>query len=190
MKQAPLFLIIMLTLLSITGCKSIFHVDLENHIDQNNNEETNNELNIENIPIEQLPIELDIVKGEYRAIWKENYKYNTPILIYDLKDFKRFLSDHPAQSANDDILQKTYNDEFFNQNVIYAFVKSEGSGSVGLTVNKAEIDEDTLKLFMDRIVPGDGTDDMASRICLFGINREDIKDIKEVEGIILDKSLK
>lgn len=56
-------------------------------------------------------------------------------------------------------------------------------------MKKAKIDGDILKLFMDRIVPDDGTTDMATRICLFGINREGIKDIKAVEGIILDKSL-
>lgn len=39
---------------------------------------------------------------------------------------------------------------------------------------------------MERIVPEVDTDDMTTRVCFFGINRNDIKSIKTVEGIILD----
>ncbi len=181
MKQATLILIMMLIIFSVSGCKSISHVELENNINPNDNEVTNNGLNIENISIE-----LDLVSGEYRAIWSEDYKYDTPILLNNLNDLEEFLSNYPAQSSNQDILQRTYDDEYFMKNVVYAYVKSEGSGSVKLTVKKAEIDRDKLKLFMDRIAPGVGTTDMATRICLFGINRDDIKNVSVIEGIILD----
>ncbi|MSU02163.1 hypothetical protein [Tissierella pigra] len=190
MKQATLILIIMLILFSISGCKSIFHVELEDHINPNDNEVTNNGLNIENVPTEQFPIELDLVSGEYRAIWKEGYKYDTPILLNNLNDLEEFLSNHPAQSADQDILQQNYDDDFFKESVVYGYVKSEGSGSVKLIVNRAELKEDILKLFMERTVPEEGTDDMATRICLFGINRGDIKNVNAVEGIILDVSSK
>lgn len=188
MKQATLILIIMLILFSILGCKSIFHVEFEDHIHSNDNEVTNNDngLNIENVPTEQFPIELDLVSGEYRATWKEGYKYDTPILLNNLNDLEELLSNHPAQSANQDILQQNYDDDFFKESVVYAYVKSEGSGSVRLIVNRAELNEDILKLFMERTVPEEGTDDMATRICLFGINRDDIKNVNAVEGIILD----
>lgn len=134
---------------------------------------------------EQSPTELDIISEEYRAVWKESYQYDSPILINDLKELEEFLNNHPAQSSNEDVLQHNYNDEFFNQNLIYAYVKSEGSGSVNLTVEKAELHGNILKLFMNRTVPDVGTTDMATRVCLFSINREDIKNVKEVEGIIL-----
>ncbi|MBU5428444.1 hypothetical protein KQI41_18805, partial [Tissierella pigra] len=173
-----------------SGCKSIFHVELEDHINPNDNEVTNNGLNIENVPTEQFPIELDLVSGEYRAIWKEGYKYDTPILLNNLNDLEEFLSNHPAQSADQDILQQNYDDDFFKESVVYGYVKSEGSGSVKLIVNRAELKEDILKLFMERTVPEEGTDDMATRICLFGINRGDIKNVNAVEGIILDVSSK
>lgn len=186
MKRIPLFLVVMLILFSVSGCKSISHDELGDNTNQNNNEATNNGPNIEHIPVEQFPIELDLVSGEYRAIWKESYKYDTPILINDLNALEEFLSNHPAQLSNKDILQQNYNDEFFKQRVIYAYVKSEGSGSIKLTVKKAEIDGDILKLFMERIVPKEGTTDMATRICLFGINRDDIKNVKIVEGVILE----
>jgi len=183
MKQATLILIMMLIIFSVSGCKSISHVELENNINPNDNEVTNNGLNIENISIE-----LDLVSGEYRAIWSEDYKYDTPILLNNLNDLEEFLSNHPAQSANQDILQHNYNDEFFKEGVVYAYVKSEGSGSIKLIVNRAELNENILKLFMERTVPEEGTDDMATRICLFGINRDDIKNVNAVEGIILDVS--
>ena len=134
---------------------------------------------------EQSPTELDIISEEYRAVWKESYQYDSPILINDLKELEEFLNNHPAQSSNEDVLQHNYNDEFFNQNLIYAYVKSEGSGSVNLTVEKAELHGNILKLFMNRTVLDVGTTDMATRVCLFSINREDIKNVKEVEGIIL-----
>ena len=53
-------------------------------------------------------------------------------------------------------------------------------------MKKAEIDGEILKLIMGRTVPEDGTTDMATRIYLFGINRDDIRNVNVVEGIILD----
>ncbi|NLL00625.1 MAG: hypothetical protein GX271_08195 [Clostridiales bacterium] len=188
MKRKILFLVFLLILFSISGCKSIFHVELGSRPNKDNRS-TNNRLNVENLSVEQSPIELDLVSGEYRAIWKENYKYETPTLINGLDDLEVFLSNHPAQSSSEDILLRNYNDEFFSQNVIYVYVKSEVSGSIELNVKRAELDEDILKLFMERTVPKNGmTDDMATRVCLFGINRNDIKNIKTVEGIILDRT--
>ena len=32
------------------------------------------------------------------------------------------------------MLQQTYDDEYFMKNIVYAYVKSEGNGSVKLTV--------------------------------------------------------
>lgn len=132
MKQASFFLVFMLTLFSISGYKSIFHVELENHINSNNNEVTNNGLNIENILIEQFPIELDLISGEYRAIWNEGYKYDIPILINNLNDLEEFLSNHPAQSANEDILQKNYNDEFFIKILYMLLLKVKGVARLNL----------------------------------------------------------
>jgi uncharacterized protein YcfL len=155
---------------------------LDHLVSESYNRVTNNRLDTEN-----TPVELDLVSGEYRAIWKESYNYNTPILINDSNNLKEFLNTHPAQSASEDILQQNYNDEFFKQSVIYAYVKSEGSGSVKLTVNRAELNGDILKLLMDRAVPKVGTTDMATRVCLFGVIRNDIKNVKTIEGIILDR---
>lgn len=187
MKRKILFLVFLLILLSISGCKSIFHIELGSHPDQDD-KPTNNGLNVKNLPVEQSPIELGLVSGEYRAIWKENYKYDTPILINDLDDLEEFLSNHPQQSASEDMLQQYYDDEFFSQNVIYVYVKSEISGSIKLNVKSAELNGDILKLFMEHKVPEGMDDDMATRVCLFGINRNDIKNVKTMEGIILNRT--
>ncbi len=135
---------------------------------------------------EQPSINLELVSGDYRAIWEEDYKYDTPILIDNLYDWKEFLNNHPAQSTNEDVLQQDYDDAFFEDSVIYAYLKSEGSGSNKLTVSGAKLNGDKLELFMERIVPEEGTDDMATRICLFGVKKDNLKNIKEVEGIILE----
>ena len=132
-------------------------------------------------------VKLDIVRGEYRAISRESYKYNTPILIDNITDWAKFLKNYPSQSINEEILQQNFNEEFFRQSVVYAYAKSEGSGSVRLTAKEAKLTGDKLKLFMERTVPEGGTGDMATRICLFGVKSDDVKNVKSVEGIILNK---
>jgi len=128
------------------------------------------------------------VKGEqYRAQYSDQYQYDTPILIDSLSAWEEFFSTHPEQSKNEDTLHKDYDKAFFNDSVIYAYIKSEGSGSIKLKVKGAELREDKLRLFIERINPGEGTDDMATRICLFGIEREKIKNLKTVEAIIEEK---
>ena len=136
--------------------------------------------------IEQSLIELDIISGEYRARWADSYKYDTPILIDNLTDWREFLKNHPEQSENVDSLQQNYNDEFFKKHIVYAYVKSETSGSIKLTGVSAELNGDKLNLFMKRISPEVGTSDMATRVCLFEIKRDDIKNVKTVKGIILE----
>ena len=133
-------------------------------------------------------IKLDDINSEYRAEWKESYKYNSPILIDSYIDLMEFLKKHPSQSTSEDIILEKYDKDFFKQGIIYAYVKSEGSGSVSLSAKKAELTRDKLRLYMERIDPGEGTTDMATRVCLFGIKRNDVKNIKSVEGIIMDKS--
>ena len=120
MKRKILFLVFLLILFSISGCKSIFHVELGSRPNKDNRS-TNNRLNVENLSVEQSPIELDLVSGEYRAIWKENYKYETPTLINGLDDLEVFLSNHPAQSSSEDILLRNYNDEFLVK-MLYTFM--------------------------------------------------------------------
>jgi hypothetical protein len=127
---------------------------------------------------------LEITGAEYRVQWEEEYKYNTPILIENISDWKKFLKDHPEQSANEDNLKQKFDEAFFKDSVVYAYVKSEGSGSNKLNVDRAELQGDKLKLFMKRTAPQIGTADMAARVCLFGIKRDKIKGVKTVEGIV------
>lgn len=61
----------------------------------------------------QAGVELDIMRLEYRALWKEDYKYNTPILIENASDWKKFLDKHPQQSITEDVLNASFDDEFF-----------------------------------------------------------------------------
>lgn len=183
MKNLIILFITILLLFALIGCNSIkepsiadFDVNNASHniLPDEDNKSTN-----------QTPKSLDLVSGEYGAPWKESYKYDIPILIDSLSDWIEFLKDHPIDRIKDNISLENYNDEFFKERLIYAYVKSEGSGSNNLRVNRAELNGDKLNLFMTRTVPVVGTCDMATLVCLFGINRDDIKDVKAVEGIIL-----
>ncbi|HHV09107.1 MAG TPA: hypothetical protein GXX75_02360 [Clostridiales bacterium] len=137
-----------------------------------------------NISVESPSVKLDLVSAEYRAMWKERYNYDTPMLIDNLADLTDFLKNHPVQLSSVDALQQNYNDEFFTHSVVYAYVESEGSGSIKLMAKSAELNRDKLKLYMERIVPQAGTADMAALVCLFGISRDDNKSAKSVEGIV------
>lgn len=131
--------------------------------------------------------ELEVKGVEYRAQWNEQYKYDTPILIDSLSAWEEFFKTHPKQSISEDILQKSYDETFFEDSAIYAYIESEGSGSIKLKVKGAELSGDKLRLFMERLNPEVGTCDMATRICLFELKREKIKNVKTVEAIIEEK---
>lgn len=97
-KKTSLFLIFILIVFSVSGCKSIFHIELGKSNSKQDNGATNSGLNVENLPVKQSPIELELDSGQYRAILKESYRYDTPILISSLEDLDEFLSNHPSQS--------------------------------------------------------------------------------------------
>lgn len=137
---------------------------------------------------DQAGIELDVMMAEYRALWKENYKYDTPILIDNMSDWKIFLSEHGQQSITEDVLDKDFNDDFFKHSVLYAYIESETSGSIELHAKGARLNEDKLILSMERKAPLNGTMDMAARICLFGVRRDMIKNVKSVEAFIKQKN--
>jgi hypothetical protein len=127
---------------------------------------------------------LEIIKAEYRAQYIDEYSYGTPILIDSIEKWQAFLDEHPEQSTNEDVLQRDFDKEFFKDRVVYVYVSSEASGSNQLAADKAEITGDTLKLYMTRTIPETGTDDMAARVCIFGLKRENIKNVKTVEVMI------
>lgn len=131
--------------------------------------------------------DLSLVGGEYRAQWEDDYRYDTPILIDSYQEWLEFLETHPAQSSNEDVLEQDYSQDFFADHVIYAYIKGEASGSNTLTAKGAARKDNILQLTMERFVPDQGTDDLAARICVFGLKREDLKGIQEVEVIILEK---
>lgn len=142
--------------------------------------------NENHVSIKDEAVKVDVISSVFRIVWKDNYQYDTLILIDTMLDFREFLKNYQAESAEEDILQKDYNDEFFKENIIYTYVKSENSGSIKLKVKGATRSQDNLKLFIERTDAEEGTADMAAWICLFGINRDDINNIKTVESIICE----
>lgn len=170
MKRKITLILSFLIILSITACSSIpgFNGD-----------------NPSNTTIE----ELDIISAEYRATWKESYVYDSIIQISNYSRFISFLDNHPMQSGDNE-LADIFNEEFFENNTIYAYIKSESSGSNQLNADRAEIEYDSqletkkLILHMNRTVAEIGTTDMATRICLFGIGNDDIQDFTNIVAVV------
>lgn len=131
---------------------------------------------------------IEVVSREYRAIWSEDYNFDTPILIDNLSDLKNFIEEHPEQFANENKFLEDYNEEFFKSKLIYIFIKSESSGSNNISAKGVKIEGAKLTLIINREVSEIGTADMAAWICLFEVNRSDIKDIKTVGYEIIEKN--
>lgn len=101
---------------------------------------------------------------------------------------KNFIEEHPEQFANENKFLEDYNEEFFKSKLIYIFIKSESSGSNNISAKGVKIEGDKLTLIINREVSEIGTADMAAWICLFEVNRSDIKDIKTVGYEIIEKN--
>lgn len=135
-------------------------------------------------PAETGPADLNIVAGEYRAQYSHDYQFSVPLLMDDFSGWEVFLMNHPGDSSKEDALVQAYDESFFDHSVVYAYIESEPSGSISLKVKKVVLEGSVLKLYMERTIPQMGTDDIAVRICLFGISREDLKGVKSVDAVI------
>ena len=127
---------------------------------------------------------LDIKGAQYRAQWQDDYNYDTPILIDDHNSLNTFLNQHQHQNDFENALREKFDESFFENSVIYAYVKSEPSGSNQLKVDRAVLKENVLELHMINIIPEMGTMDMAARVCFFGIRRADLEGVESVEARI------
>lgn len=164
-------LFILLAVLILTGCS-------------NTKIETTNTLTeVEQTQTQPTIVELETINGEYRAVWNENYEYDKPLKIENHSEWVDFFNEHP-ESGMEDNFKKEFTKEFFEDNVLYAYVKSEPSGSILLLTKSVQLQNDILTLYMERIVPEVGTEDMATRICIFGISREKIKNVRTVNVLI------
>lgn len=130
---------------------------------------------------------VNIDSANYRAQWDESYEYDIPIEINDYASFENFLNNHPQQDMEIEDLIKKFNEDFFNENLLYAYIKSEPSGSNKLEADKAIIENGTLILKMSRYVPEVGTADMAARVCIFAIERDTLNQVSTVIANIADE---
>ena len=167
-------MIITFAILVLSGC-TIPNVDTANSFLEDEQNQT-----------QLAVVELETINGEYRAVWNENYEYDTPLKIDNFSDWVNFFKEHPESSPTENVLNRNYTATFFEDNVLYAYVKSEPSGSITLFAKTVRLENDKLTLYMERTVPEVCTDDMATRICLFGINREKIKDVRTVDVLIAE----
>jgi len=132
---------------------------------------------------DKLSEELREMSFAYMAGWNRTYEYDTPMLIDSLSKFKEFVNNHNPYQLDKKTLYGKYDETFFEQNVIYAYIKSEESISSKLRVDSIEVEDEILKLYMTHTQGG--SDLMGSSVCLFGINRSKIQNVKSVQGIIL-----
>ena len=168
-------IVVILAVLALTGCSYSFI-------------ETDTSLSKEKQTQTQKPaVELESLTEEYRAVWEEDYEYDVPQIIENYSDWVDFFKRHPESSPTENILNRDFTATFFEDNVIYAYLESEPSGSILLLAKAAEIEGDKLNLIMERIIPEVGSDDMATRICLFGINRDEINNVRSI-NVTIDES--
>lgn len=161
-------IIVIFAVLALTGCSYTFV-------------ETDTSLSKEKLTQTQKPsVELEIITEEYRAVWEENYKYDVTQIIENYSEWVDFFKRHPESSISENVLNRDFTATFFEDNVLYAYVKSEPSGSNLLLAKAVELEGDELRLIMEHIVPEVGSDDNATRICLFGISRDSIKNVRTV----------
>ena len=128
--------------------------------------------------------EIEILSANYRAQYNDIYIVSEPLLIDSFEQWVEFLENHPEQSPNEDNLEWRLEELFFDEHFIYAYISHESSGSNRFEAEKAEVEENILKLYMTRTIPETHTDDLAIRICLFGIRRADIPNTRTIEAII------
>jgi hypothetical protein len=128
--------------------------------------------------------EIEILSTNYRAQYNDMYIVSEPLLIDSFEQWVEFLENHPEKLTNEDNLEWHLDELFFDERVIYAYISQESSGSNRFEAEKAEVSDNILKLYMTRTIPETHTDDLAIRICLFGIRRVDIQNTRTVEAII------
>lgn len=128
--------------------------------------------------------EIEILKADYRAEYNDMYILGEPLMIDSFEQWELFLESHPEQFQNEDNLEWDFDELFFEDRIIYAYISNESSGSNRFEAEKAEVSNNILRLFMTRTIPQTGTDDLASRVCLFGIDRGSIQNIRTVEAVI------
>lgn len=185
------FLILLSTIiiLTITGCRFGIGFNFESNQDEQVFQPS---LNVENLPNIPTTTELDIISAEYRTEWKEYSEiYDTPILISNHARLLVVLDNNPDMSSDSELFE-LFDEDFFEDNVIYAYIKSEASGSNQLTVDRAvfedvgdsERENNKLILYMNRYTSEIGTADMAARVCLFGVTREDIEEVEEIVKVV------
>jgi hypothetical protein len=165
-------IIVILVVLALTGCSNTF-IDTDTPLSKETFTQT-----------QKTKVELEIITEEYRAVWEENYLYDEPQIIENYSDWVDFFELHPESSPTENVLKRDFTANFFNENILYAYLESEPSGSILLLAKAAEIEGDKLILIMERIIPEVGSDDMATRICLFGINRDEINNVKSINVTI------
>jgi hypothetical protein len=132
------------------------------------------------------PVELDFGAGTYRANWDENNLTDKSIKIDSTKLMNEFLEQHVPFTEEDKEVVKKYDGDFFKDKVVYAFVTNESSGSNLLEPANAIRDGEKLKLKVKRIIPQIGTMDMAARVALFELKRDDVENVSNVTVSVED----
>lgn len=84
---------------------------------------------------------------------------------------------------------QTYPENFFENNLIVAFLQHEGSGSVSHSLDCVTFKDGVLTITINRHVPSIGTCDMASWLCVTAISKQALPDMFGVEIISQEKGV-
>lgn len=116
-----------------------------------------------------------------------DYDNNNPILIQSYDEYKEFISIHPPSKEVD--ISEKYNEDYFNEHVIYAQHLMVYSGSIQVEARDYQLADDTLILMVNYYVPEVYTDDIAYWVCMFGVERS-LAELEKVDVLIKEKQAK
>lgn len=114
-------------------------------------------------------IQIPASMSRHRISYETDYAFSGQYMVVTNPDEANLLFAGFSLAYADKI--EPYPNNFFDTNIIIAFVKHEGSGSIGHSLKSATVNGNTLTLTINREVPYIGTCDMASWLCLVSVSK-------------------
>jgi hypothetical protein len=132
-------------------------------------------------------IQIPASMSRHRISYETEYAFSGQYMVVTNPDEANTLFAGFSLAHADKI--EPYPNNFFDTNIIIAFVKHEGSGSIGHSLKSATVNSNTLTLTINREVPYIGTCDMASWLCLVSVSKSMLPHGFVTQIAIIDKEV-
>lgn len=115
-----------------------------------------------------IPATMRAYRIDYSTPYSFDGKY---MIVTNREESEKLFAGFALQYAE---TIEPYGENFFENNILVAYVQHEGSGSVSHSLKNVVMEEDTLFITINRHVPYIGTCDMASHLCLIAISKNSL----------------